>query len=284
VNTHYDYRVDVTDGTAPARVVRMVGKKKRVLEIGAGPGSITQVLKNHSNCRITAIEIDTESIEKLSPFCEQVYRHDLNDIAWTNLLSDQGKFDVVVAADVLEHLYDPWSTLRALKNLLTDDGSIVISLPHVGHSAVIACLFDEDFDYRDCGLLDRTHIRFFGMKNIQSLFTQAGFKIIDAEFVIVSPEKSEFVSCWQNVPYWLKRRLAKHRFGSVYQVVIKAIPDPTPDKGLALLSIPVPMGAQAQPFARIRIVDVLKAKLRPYVGQRMRSRLTRALRKCGFKV
>ena len=279
MNIHYEYQIDVTGGTAPARVVRMVGKNKRVLEIGAGPGSITRVLKNHSNCRITAIEIDTESIEKLSPFCEQVYRHDLNDLAWTNVLSDQGKFDVVVAADVLEHLYDPWSTLRALKNLLTDDGSVVICLPHVGHSAVIARLFDEDFDYRDFGLLDRTHIRFFGIKNIQSLFIEAGFKIIDAEFVIVSPGNSEFVDCWQNVPYWLKRRLAKHRFGSVYQVVIKAIPDPTPDEGLALLSIPVP-----QPLARIRVVDVLKAKLRPYIAQRMRSHLMRAVRKCGFKV
>ena len=126
MNIHYEYQVDVTGATAPARVLRMVSKKKRVLEIGTGPGSITRVLKNHSNCRITAIENDTESIEKRSPFCEQAYRHDLNDIAWTNLLPDQGKFDVVVAADALEHLYDPWSTLRALKNLLTDDGSVVI--------------------------------------------------------------------------------------------------------------------------------------------------------------
>jgi len=40
---------------------------------------------------------------------------------------------------------------------------------------VIARLFEADFDYRDCGLLDRTHIRFFGMMNIQSLFIEAAF-------------------------------------------------------------------------------------------------------------
>ena len=75
----YEYKLDINGPSAPAAVVRMVGEGKRVLEIGAGPGSITRVLKEHSGCRVTAIELDEEAIKKLSPFCEHVYQSDLND-------------------------------------------------------------------------------------------------------------------------------------------------------------------------------------------------------------
>lgn len=44
-----------------------------------------------------------------------------------------------------------------------------LSLPHVGHAAIAGCLIDEDFEYRQWGLLDRTHVRFFGIKNVQNL-------------------------------------------------------------------------------------------------------------------
>ena len=46
-------------------------------------------------------------------------------------------------------------------------------------------MLQEDFEYRNWGLLDRTHIRFFGIKNIQALFENAGLKIVHAEFVVL---------------------------------------------------------------------------------------------------
>ncbi len=80
------------------------------------------------------------------------------------------KFEVIVAADVLEHLYDPWATLRTVRDILDTDGYVVVSLPHIGHNAVIACILQEDFEYQDWGLLDKTHIRFFGIENMQQTF------------------------------------------------------------------------------------------------------------------
>ena len=64
---NYEYQVDREGDGAPARVVRMVGKNKRVMEIGAGPGSITRLLTTVSKCRVTALEIDEEAIKKLAP-------------------------------------------------------------------------------------------------------------------------------------------------------------------------------------------------------------------------
>ena len=156
-HSDYVYEVDKDSNSAAARVINMVGQDKNVLEIGAGPGSITKYLYSRGRCRIQAIEIDPESIKKLKPYCERVHQADLNDIHWPEILDEQKKFEVVVAADVLEHIYDPWTTLKVMKGLIDDDGYLVISIPHIGHSAVIACLLNEDFEYRDWGLLDRTH-------------------------------------------------------------------------------------------------------------------------------
>lgn len=219
----YEYAVDPTADTAPARVVRMVGVEQSVLEIGSGPGSITRVLHDLSRCNITALEIDPEALEIVRPYCDRALPADLNDALWPDLLEGK-RFDRVVAADVLEHLYDPLKALSGMKSLVNEGGAIVISLPHVGHAAIVACLLDEDFEYRDWGLLDRTHIRFFGLKNIQALFAQSGLKIIAAEFVVRHPDVTEFAARWKSLSDDARRVALSNPFGLVYQVVMKAVP------------------------------------------------------------
>jgi 2-polyprenyl-3-methyl-5-hydroxy-6-metoxy-1,4-benzoquinol methylase len=268
----YEYTVDVNSDSAAARVVRLVGTGKRVLEIGAGPGSITRVLRQSGNCRVTALEIDADAIKVLRPFCERVYAADLNDATWPKLLQDDGVFNVIVAADVLEHLYDPWSTLSLMKGLIADDGYVVISLPHTGHNAVLACLLSQDFEYRDWGLLDRTHIRFFGMKNIQALFEKAGFTITAAQFVVVSPERTEFAKCWEQTPAKVRRALSYNKFGMVYQVVVKAAPSESAGKGISLVSLPVEAPPPSDRSSR-RMRAALKACARTFLSPETIARL-----------
>lgn len=236
---NYEYDVDISGPTAPARVVRMVGGNKRVLEVGAGPGSITKMLKGVGNCRVTGLEIDDSAIVKLKEFCEKVYKADLNDPTWPDMLAGEEPFDTIVAADVLEHVYNPLEVLRAIAGIAGSHGEVVISLPHVGHNAIIACLLDEDFQYRDWGLLDRTHIRFFGLKNMQQLFKDAGLKIVEAQFVITPPEDSEFADKWRRLDQKTKSVLAKNKLGEVYQVVIRAVSAGRTDEAVDLMSIPV---------------------------------------------
>lgn len=223
-NRHnYEYEVDTTSQTGPANVVRLVGQGKRVLEIGCGPGSITKILAEQGGCKVTALELDPEAIKKVMPYCVKVMQADLNSSEWPSLLAED-KFDVVVAADVLEHLYDPWKSLQRMVPLINDNGYIVISLPHVGHAAVASCLINGDFDYRDWGLLDRTHIRFFGLKNIEDLFAQANLKIIEAKYVTKSPEETEFAAGWSKLSSSVQAALMSSRHAQVYQVVVKAVP------------------------------------------------------------
>ncbi len=231
---NYTYAVDPDSDTAAASILKFVGKHKKVLEIGAGPGSVTRVLQDLNQCNVTALEVYPEYIERLKEFCPEVIGADLNDPHWHKLFTENHKFDVVVAGDVLEHLYDPLTCLKNMTTLLNDSGSIVISLPHVGHAVISACLWDGDFEYGEWGLLDRTHIRFFGIKNIQKLIEDANLKIIDFSFIIRSPSLTEFAERWSRLPQELQTEIMANPFACVYQVVLKVVPDACEGKSLQL--------------------------------------------------
>lgn len=271
---NYEYQVGMDADSAPARVVRLVGENKRVMEVGAGPGSITKLLTSASQCRVTALEIDSEAIKKLAPFCERVYQVDLNDKAWPETIQGGDRFEVIVAADVLEHVYQPLVVLQAMKGFLDTDGYMVISVPHVGHSAVHACLLDEDFEYNDFGLLDRTHIRFFGIKNIQKLFEDAGMKIVHAEFVVRAPEHTEFAQRWARISPEVRAALASNPYGTVYQVVVKAVRTEVAGEAISLMSLPVEARA-----ATLR--DTLRSTLRNCLSAKMYTRLRLVAAKLG---
>jgi 2-polyprenyl-3-methyl-5-hydroxy-6-metoxy-1,4-benzoquinol methylase len=276
-NRHnYEYEVDTSSESAPANVIRMVGENKHALEIGCGPGSITRVLSQQRHCRMTAIELDPDAIEKVRPYCINIMRADLNDAHWPSLLDGMEKFDVVIAADVLEHLYDPWAALKRMRPLIKRDGYIVISLPHVGHAAVMACLLNGDFDYRDWGLLDRTHIRFFGLKNMEHLFAQAGLKIVETRYVMKSPEETEFSAVWSKLSSRQKEVLMGSPHSEIYQVVIRAIAADT-DKDLGHLMPPAHRHSAAA-----RSIP-LKRRISPYLPRPVKNAIRRGLSLMGVK-
>ena len=236
----YLYPVEKESRTAPGIVSRFTGRGKRVLDLGAGPGSITRMLAGEYGCTVFAVEPDPSALEHLAPHCEKVYPCDLNESGWVEQVKESGPFDIVILADVLEHLLDPAMTLGLVPQVLAPGGHVVVSLPHAGHNSVIACLLDADFSYRETGLLDRTHLRFFGIKNVQRLFVQAGFKIVDADFVILQPEDTELSGHWSKLPPEQREVLEKNRWGTVFQVVVKATPDPHPEEGLVLTELLLP--------------------------------------------
>lgn len=264
----YEYAVDLAAQTAPAYVVHLVGSSKRVLEVGCGPGSITKLLAQHGQCRVTALELDPEAIAKATPYCESIMQADLNSAEWPRLLDGMERFDVVVAADVLEHLYDPWSTLKRMARFINGNGYLVISLPHVGHAAVVSCLLNGDFEYRDWGLLDRTHIRFFGLKNIEALFAQADLKIVETKYVVKPPEETEFAASWCRLSAAMQDVLKSSDHADVYQVVVKAVPLGCPGDAVSLVP-PQPRrtGVAISALWKTRVANSLSPQARQRIRQ-----------------
>ena len=283
----YEYRVQPDMDHVGNKITAMVGKDKRVLEIGAGPGSITRLLVEGAGCDVTALEYDREALEKLSLITEKAYFGDLNRGDWYKGLPEGEEYDVVVAADVLEHLPDPWSVLRDIRGLIKESGYAVISLPHVSHKAVIAAMAAGEFPYGVWGLLDRTHLRFFGLRDMVSLFRDTGWVVRQVDFVIKSPEQTEFAKYWRRAPKALRVALDQTAFGNVYQVVVKLEKATTNKIGIDLeaanLPAPGPTIPKRAPLKR-KLVIAVKMIGRRMLSQKTLSKISSFLTRYGIRI
>jgi len=188
----YIYEVDLDKSNgAPIQIFRFVGKNKRVLEIGCASGCQSKILTEDLNCTVTGIEINPIAAEDARKYCQEVIVGDINSILRNKDLAGKD-FDVVLIADVLEHLYDPRHVLEDLRTFISKEGYIVASIPNIVHSSVIYEMMKGKFDYREYGLLDSTHIHFFTRKNIYKMFESAGYLITRLERRSVAPLDSEF--------------------------------------------------------------------------------------------
>ena len=97
-------------------------------------------------------------------------------------------YDCIVCADVLEHLPDPLSTLKRLRQAAKSDATFIISLPNVAHLAVRAMLLFGRFPKMERGILDKTHLHFFTKDTAKKLLNDAGLKIIRTLTTVVPLE------------------------------------------------------------------------------------------------
>jgi SAM-dependent methyltransferase len=93
------------------------------------------------------------------------------DLSWSR------RFDVVVCADVLEHLPDPAAVLARVRRWIAPGGLLLVSLPNVANVAVRLSLLAGRFEYAETGILDRTHLRFYTRRSARRLVENAGFRI-----------------------------------------------------------------------------------------------------------
>lgn len=151
------------------------GGPKRILELGCSAGLMTRVLHQRGH-QVTGIEIDPVAAELCRPFTEELLVGDLDDSGADDLLGrvePQG-FDVLLAADVLEHLRDPLGALQRASAALAPGGTAILSIPNVAHGDVRLALLAGRFDYRSNGLLDRTHVQLFTLASLTEMIRSAG--------------------------------------------------------------------------------------------------------------
>jgi 2-polyprenyl-3-methyl-5-hydroxy-6-metoxy-1,4-benzoquinol methylase len=134
------------------------------------------------------------------------------------------EFNILVFGDVLEHLVDPNSVLKKSKDLLSEGGWILISVPNVAHLTNRLSLLFGFWDYKDRGIRDRTHLRFFTVKTIKEMCWEAGFQITELDFTpipieaITSGRQLPFFKILDYLNYALTRSAPKL---FAYQIVLK---------------------------------------------------------------
>jgi 2-polyprenyl-3-methyl-5-hydroxy-6-metoxy-1,4-benzoquinol methylase len=147
---------------------------RSILDVGCSIGNFGALLKLERGAEVWGVEPDRAAAELASDRLDRVICSRFD----SNLNTDGKKFDCIVFNDVLEHMVDPASALEVAPAYLNPDGIVVASIPNVRYFGNIwLLLVHKSWKYQDTGILDRTHLRFFTKKSIESLFDDAGFKI-----------------------------------------------------------------------------------------------------------
>lgn len=168
----YAYAGDGSRWSVHAWMIRLVGREKRVLDIGCATGYLAERFARNG-CRVTGIEMDPAAAEEARRHCERVIVGGADQPG--TLESAGGGFDVIVCGDVLEHMAAPERALTLLRKLLVPGGSLLVSLPNVAYARVRLDLLRGRFEYQETGILDRTHLRFFTRHSARRLFAECGW-------------------------------------------------------------------------------------------------------------
>ena len=152
---------------------------KTSLEFGCGSGGFSALIKDKFDAETWAVELNQQAAQQAEKKLDKVINNDA-----LNSLVDipDSYFDCIILFDILEHLIDPYTLLGALKNKLSNSGVIIASIPNIRYyRTFIDFVIYGNWDYKDQGILDRTHLRFFTYKSIIKMLKMLGFEILTLE-------------------------------------------------------------------------------------------------------
>jgi methionine biosynthesis protein MetW len=161
--------------TAIGKIVKLIAPGSTVLDVGCATGYLAELLRP-KNCVVTGIDNNAEAAKTARKHCAEVIVADLETQSLPALFKRK-KFDVVVFADVLEHLKAPGDVLQAAHRIVKPGGHVVASIPNIAHGAIRLALLAGNFDYTELGILDDTHLRFFTAKTLEEMFLATGYHI-----------------------------------------------------------------------------------------------------------
>ncbi len=152
---------------------------EQVLEIGCGSGATGLAIKQKfPDVNYIGIDSDKEAAEIARTRLDKVIVSDIEKVPLDTIGLEKEYCDLIICADILEHLYDPWKMLHDLRGYLTPYGKIISSIPNVQYINHIINFMHGNWKYDDHGLMDVTHIRFFTLNEIVKMFNGTGYNIM----------------------------------------------------------------------------------------------------------
>ncbi len=204
---------------AHTKIIELIGTGKKILDVGCATGLLANELKKKGNA-VYGIEADPRQAEMAKRFCEEVLVGDAEniDIPW-----EQGYFDTILFADILEHLKFPERLLTKLSKYLKKDGFIIVALPNIAHISIRLKLLFGVFDYEEIGPLDRTHIRFFTYKTAKRMIEDAGYQIGNVDISIPNIPRGLALDKRFQIFFKIAHQTAKlWKAGLAFQFIFKA--------------------------------------------------------------
>lgn len=163
------------------RIIDSVGQNKNILDVGCSEGTLSKKMKEN-DCTVIGMELDEEAAKTARKFCKEVL---IGDVESIKMSSDYEKyFDIIIFADILEHLREPSEILVRFSKYLKDDGLIIISVPNIANWRKRFQLLFGKFDYQEYGILDNSHIKFFTEKSTKNMIMESGYEIVQFDLTV----------------------------------------------------------------------------------------------------
>lgn len=155
------------------KLIRRYAKRGGVLlDLGAAGGELGAAVRDHFR-RTLGFEYQTDCLCDLRGRFDQALITDLETVKRL-----PPSIDAIVLADVLEHLRDAPAILRLVRASLASGGFLFVSVPNIANITVRIGLMFGVFEYRDRGILDNTHLRFYTLRTIRREIENAGFRVM----------------------------------------------------------------------------------------------------------
>ncbi len=212
----YDMQLQAEPGSMLYKIFSRIRKGSSVLEMGCSYGRMTRYMKEELQCKVSIVELDEESFLSAKQYAEDGYCGNLERLNFGELFSGR-QYDYIIFADVLEHLMNPGDILAQVKPLLKDDGEVIISIPNICHNDVLSQLYLNCVRYTSIGLMDDTHIHFWGRENINSFARASGYDVLLTDAVYVSPFSTEQNADPKQLPAVWHKALSMRDYNDVYQ-------------------------------------------------------------------
>ena len=218
IESKYNFDLDMVNTNSLSLIINQIKRGSTVLEFGPANGRMTRYLKEALDCKIYLVEIDEKAGREALRYGEDLVVDDIETFSWMKRFENI-RFDYITFADVLEHLHDPEKVLIQAKSLLKQDGSILFSVPNLGHNSVLINLLNHEFEYTKVGLLDNTHIHFFTKNSVEHAMNRTGLTVAKRFATYAPVGSTEIETTYQAVAgidesFWKLRS-----YGDIYQFV-----------------------------------------------------------------
>lgn len=247
----YNTEVDLGEANnSQTQAYDLVGEGKDVLDVGCWKGDLGRALATNG-CRVSGVDFDEAAAAVAREAYDHVVVADLNTTPLSACFPP-ASFDVIVFADVLEHVLEPARVLADAATLLREGGYVVLSIPNVTHGSVRLALLQGRWDYTEAGLLDRTHVRFFSRRGLVDLVSEAGYVMDELRSTVVDVLSREVVYDHDALPPAIIEWVRDQPDAMTFQFMVRA----HPSTGASTTSQrTVPALVPAVPTSLVRPVD-----------------------------